>query len=172
MSKHSDEICEQLVAMVTAEKNKEVLDDLYRYYKQIKSKKETKPKTDTEKKNKPCSKQSKKYKLLLEFVNKLLTNIDKDPVADLKDFKNIDRIDIIKEENKTILTEMTSELFGKGPFSKKACNYGRKTESWVLNVFRGMVKQAGFQFVARKKEMTEPINGVRYKRTHMLYTIV
>ena len=113
---------------------------------------------------------SEKYKVTLKLINKILQNIGKEQVDKLEDFKEIDREDIIKENNKTSLTDMESELFPL--FNKKKVGYYRKTDALVLNCLRGMMKELNYDFTKTKKDISETINGKSYKRTHYLYSII
>lgn len=113
---------------------------------------------------------SDKYKVVLKFVNRILVNLEKDEIDELTKFVNIDREDIIKEENKKVLIEMEKDLFKH--FNKDKCGFYRKTANgWVLNVLRGMVKEMGYELRAIQKEKNEYINGRSYKRTHQFYSI-
>jgi len=126
---------------------------------------------DKEVKKKPIKiidKSTSKYKILLKFINKILVNIDKDEIDDLTDFKNIDRLDIIKPKNKEILDKMAHRLYKY--FAKKS-NFYRKTPSIVLIIIRGLCKQIGLRFVSKQRETGERINNKYYRRTHMFYSI-
>ena len=127
--------------------------------------------TDSDKKVKEkVNPESDKYKVVLKFVNRILVNLKKDEVDDLTKFANIDREDIIKEENKKVLIEMEKDLFQH--FNKDKCGFYRKTANgWVLNVLRGMVKDMGYEFKPVKKDVCEYRDGKSCKRTHYFYTI-
>ncbi len=125
-----------------------------------------KNKVDKEKKpTKIIDKTTEKYKILLKFINKILVNIDKDEINNLTQFVNVDRLDIIKPENKVILDEMAKELFIH--FNKKKCSYYKKTNNIVTNCIRGMCKEAGLTLVRQKKSVYEKL----YTRAVYLYTI-
>ena len=115
-------------------------------------------------------KNTDKYKLLLEFINKLLNNIDKDPITDLTDFKDIDRLDIIQKKNKIILDKMTLRLFKV--FDKSKTGYCRNTDAIVLNCLRGLCKQTGLILKNKKKDVFDVINGKSYRSTHYTYSIL
>jgi len=110
-----------------------------------------------------------KYKILLEFVNKILINLDKEEITDLAQFQNIDRLDIIKPCNIVVLNNMAPTIFKH--FNKKKCNYYRKTKSMVLNVIRGMCKELGVSLHLDQRKISERINNRSYIRTNMFYTI-
>ena len=115
------------------------------------------------------SKDSDKYKVLLKLINKILSNIGKDEIDDLTDFKDIDREDIIKDVNKTSLEDMEKELFAH--FDKKKCGYYRKTDSIVLNCLRGMIKEINYSMTKKQKDKSEFIGDKSFRRTHIFYTI-
>lgn len=106
-----------------------------------------------------------KSKLLLKFVNKILKNIGKSSIESLDEFKNIDRNDIIKDENKKALDDMEKELFAH--FNKQRCGYYRKTDGIVINCLRGMCKETGFTCTIKKKSICK--NTIL--KTHSFYSI-
>lgn len=114
-------------------------------------------------------KTSDRYKVLLKFVNNILTNIGKIKINDLNEFIDIDREDIIKDINITTLKAMEKEIFKY--YNKNKCGYYRKSNAFVLNCLRGMLKELGLEMTYIQKERSEYINGKSFKRTHMLYSI-
>ena len=114
-------------------------------------------------------KDSDKYKVALKLINKILKNMGKEEVDDITKFNDIDREDIIKEVNKKALDAMNNELFKY--FNKKDCGYYRKTDAIVLNCLRGMMKEAGYELVKKQKGVCKEIDGKKYERTHMIYSI-
>lgn len=114
-------------------------------------------------------KNSEKYIVALKFVNKILVNIGKEEIDDLIKFQDIDRDEIIKDVNKKTLQEMENEIFKY--YDKNKCNYYRKTNSLVLNCLRGMIKQLGLSMTNVKKDITIIHDGLKYRKTHMMYTI-
>ena len=142
-----------------------VLYKLYQNNKKEEKKANVKPKN--------IDKTTDKYKVALKFINKILENIKKDQIDDLTDFKNIDRLDIIKPENKIVLEEMESEIFKH--FSKIKCGYYRKSEAgdnYTINCLRGMIKIIGLKLNFIQKEQVETIDNKKYKRTHLIYSII
>lgn len=120
-------------------------------------------------KNEKITKDSDKYKILLKLLNKILKNIGKNEINDITKFINIDRDDIIKDVNKKALDDMQKELFKL--YNKKNCGYYNKSSGIVLNCVRGMIKEAGYEFEYEKKEEYKMIDGVKYRKTLLLYTI-
>lgn len=114
-------------------------------------------------------KNTEKYKVALKFVNKILVNIGKEEIDDLTKFKDIDRDDVIEDINKTTLEEMEEEVFKY--FDKNGCNYYRKTNGLVVNCLRGMMRQLGLSMTSVKKDITSTINGKKYRKSHMFYSV-
>lgn len=114
-------------------------------------------------------KNSDKYKAVLNFVNKILKNLKKPEITDLLEFKNIDRLDIIKDINKQLLVDELETLIK--PFDKKKANYysAKEKNTYILSILRGTVKQiTGLCFQANRKDVC--VN--RYRRTYMQYSII
>lgn len=112
-----------------------------------------------------------KNKLILKYVNGLLTNLGKGKINDLTEFKNIDRNDIISEANIKYLdtiSEQLYKLFGRG-----TCRYyGKSSKSRPLNVLRGMCNDTKtYKLVGVGKEIGETINGIHVRRATMIYSI-
>ena len=110
-------------------------------------------------------KNSDKYKVVLDLVNKILINIGKKPIDDLTNFQKIDRLDIIKEINIKMLIDIEDNIFKY--FDKKKCGYYRKTESIVLNLLRSLCKELGLKLT--KKKGNKIVNN--YIQTHYFYSI-
>ena len=141
--------------------------DINRLYNKIIQKKENKVKNPTN--IIIVDTTSAKYKIFLKFINKILVNIDKDEIDDLTQFKHINRVDIIKSENKIVLDKMAPKIFKH--FNKQKCGYYRKTNFMVSNVIRGMCKELNVSFKPTKKDVYERINNKTYKRSGYFYTI-
>jgi len=114
-------------------------------------------------------KDSDKYKVTLKFVNKILTNLEKQIIDDLTDFRDIDRVDMLKDVNKQTLKDMEAEIFQH--YNKNSCGYYRKSESMIVNCLRHMVKALGLQLVRKQKDVSHVIEGVNFRKTHIFYSI-
>ena len=119
--------------------------------------------------NRIVDKNDIKYVLALEFLNHILTNNNKPQINDILNFKDISRDNIIKQENLDKLNEMETELYKH--FSKMNCGYYRKTENYVINFLRGMIKELGYKAVTTKKDKTVTIEGTNYRKSFMFYHI-
>lgn len=112
-------------------------------------------------------KSSDKYKVSLKLINKILVNIGKDEIDDLTKFTDIDRVDIIKEVNMNMLTEMENELF---QYFDKECLawYRRKTvKYYILTFLRCMCIDLGFKFTHHDRR----IQNNAFIKTIQLYSI-
>lgn len=112
----------------------------------------------------------KKLKIALKFVNKILTNLGKDEITELTDFKGIDRLDIIKPENKQVALDMEDEIFKV--FSKSKCGYytRNKVKNFILTLLRGMASELGYIFESSQADVSVVINGENFRKTHMFYS--
>lgn len=110
-----------------------------------------------------------KYKLLLEYINKILKNMNKDLIDDVTDFKRIDRMDICTETNRLMLVDMKAELFKI--FKKVKYNYynsnGKTTQP--LNVLRGMCKELNIDLV--RVNTKKYIKKIKLHKDVILYSI-
>lgn len=72
-----------------------------------------KKKTIVKKKNnvKKIYEDDELYKVILEYLNKILENMNKEPIKKITEFKDIDRNDIIHERNSKILDDMEDKIF-------------------------------------------------------------
>jgi hypothetical protein len=113
-------------------------------------------------------KNNAKYIVLLKLLNGILENIGKDQITEVTQFVDISRTDIIKQENVDILKTMTKELFPL--FNKNRCHYG-KSDSFVCNCLRDLVKQIGYCFSYKKKDVYVDVNGKNFRNTDMIYSI-
>ncbi len=112
-------------------------------------------------------KDSAKYKILLKFINKLLTHNGKEEIDDLIKFVDIDRELIV--ESKQCLDEMQHEIYPL--FDKTACGFYRRSANVVINCFRGMVREIGYSPTYVTGERYETINGKAYRRSRAFYSI-
>jgi hypothetical protein len=119
--------------------------------------------------NRIVDKNDPKYILALQFLNNILTNNNKPQIQDILEFKDITRDEIIKQENLNKLNEIETELYKH--FSKMNCGYYRKTDNYIINFFRGMLKEIGYKAVTIKKDRTITIEGTNYRKSFMIYHI-
>ena len=144
-------------------------EDLVQLNKVVKAiEKKKKIKTEIEQKDRSkIDKTSEKYKLVLNFVNTILTNMGKPNIDDLTKFKNIDRDDILNEKNKEYYEEHEQEYLEH--FGKDITGYYRKklTKTHILTFFRGIVDDIGLELTYIQKNITSK----RLTKTHLIYSI-
>jgi hypothetical protein len=119
--------------------------------------------------NRIVDKNDPKYVLALQFLNHILTNNNKPQIQDILEFKDITRQEILKQENLNKLNEMETELYKH--FDKMKCGYYRKTDNYVINFFRGMLKEMGYKAIHIEKDKTVSINGENYRKKIIYYHI-
>lgn len=119
--------------------------------------------------NRITDKNDPKYVIALQFINHILTNNNKPQIQDILDFKNVTRQEILKQENLDKLNEMENDLYKH--FDKMKCGFYRKSDNYVINFFRGMTKQLGYQPIVEKKDNRVTIDGVNYRKTFLYYHI-
>jgi hypothetical protein len=114
-------------------------------------------------------KNNPKYIIALQFLNNILTNNNKPVIEDILDFKDITRQEILKEENLNKLNEMETEIYKY--FDKMKCGYYRKTNNYVINFFRGILKEMGYKACYNEVDKTINIDGINYRKKFMIYHI-
>lgn len=114
-------------------------------------------------------KSDEKYKLALKFINNILVNAQKSEINDILEFKDINRQQIVTQQNLDILTNMESEIYKL--FDKVKCGFYRKSDNYVINCLRGMIKQIGYKIILEQKDKTVNINGESYRKKYMIYHI-
>ncbi len=119
--------------------------------------------------NRIVNKTDPKYVIALQFLNYILTNNNKLQINDILDFKDITRQEILKQENLDKLNEMEPELYKH--FDKMKCGYYRKTDNYVINFFRGMLKEMGYKAIHIEKDKTVTIDGENYRKKIIYYHI-
>jgi hypothetical protein len=119
--------------------------------------------------NRITNKNDPKYVIALRFLNHILTNNNKLQINDILNFKDITRQEILKQENLDKLNEMEGELYKL--FDKMKCGYYRKTDNYVINFFRGMLKEMGYKAVRVEKDKHVNIDGENYRKKFVYYHI-
>ena len=111
-----------------------------------------------------------KHKMLLEIINQIFKKNNIKEINNLTDFIDVDR-DIIVAE-KEMFEGMLEKVFQV--FDKKKCGWERKktVKNYILTFFRCATNDLGYVFQLKEKDITEQIGTKKYRRTHMLYSIV
>jgi hypothetical protein len=89
-----------------------------------------------------------KKKVLLEYINGIMNNLNKKPINRLTDFNNITKNELLYDSNRLLLINMSDRLFTL--FNKKRCGFYRKTDNLVLNCIRGMCKEIDMRFIGKR----------------------
>lgn len=110
-----------------------------------------------------------KYGLALKFVNKILVNAGKPEITQLTDFKDVIRQEIMTEINLQSLNDMENDIYKY--FDKVKCGFYRKSDNYIINCLRGIMKQINFSIILTKKDKTVSINGENYRKKYMIYHI-
>ena len=112
---------------------------------------------------------SPKYKLLLAFLNKILTNVDKPNIEKVTDFINVDKDDVISEINNKIIDDMENEII-KIFDREKIGWYRRKTaKEYIMTFLRGACKENGYALTYTAKEVNEKNRKqTRKSNTHII----
>ena len=119
--------------------------------------------------NRIVDKNDPKYVIALQFLNHILTNNNKPNIHDILDFKDITRQQILKQENLNKLNEMETEIYKH--FDKMKCGYYRKTDNYVINFLRGMLKEMGYKAVRVEKDKHVNIDGENYRKKFVYFHI-
>jgi hypothetical protein len=118
------------------------------------------------KENKEDIKNSDKYKITLKLINIILVNLGKDETEDFTDFKNIDRVDILKDDHKEQFDEISEEIYKL--FTKIKCGYYKKKDNIIYNSLKYMCKDLGYKLQSKNKS----IQKNKINNTYILYSIV
>lgn len=110
---------------------------------------------------------NEKYQVLLKFINKILSNIGKESIKNLTEFKDIERYEIIKEDNFGILVELKEEIFEH--FDCRKCGwYRRKTvKNYILTFLRYALEELNLKLSYR--ELKKQTDGIVVSK--VLYSI-
>lgn len=111
---------------------------------------------------------NKKLEIALEFINKVLEAIDKEPIDDLEDFKDIPREDILQVNQLGIDNEKDLYKY----FDRAKCGYyRRRTNTYLISILRGICKSLDYNFSSKNKEIYKKIDGKNYRISKQFYTI-
>ena len=108
-----------------------------------------------------------KAQMVAELASK--NDLSKSQINDILDFKDITRQEILKQENLDKLNEMENEMYKY--FDKMKCGYYRKTDNYVINFFRGMLKEMGYKGIRQEKDKHVNIHGENYRKKFVYFHI-
>jgi hypothetical protein len=112
-----------------------------------------------------------KYILALEFLNKILKVLNKEPIQDLNEFQKIKKDDLLKNECKEILISYL-DVFAKN-FGKTVLYYSYKNKpNYILYVIKPIITLCGYNFNSHtcQTSKTQP-SGIIKKISWTEYSI-
>ncbi|ARF10446.1 hypothetical protein Hokovirus_1_325 [Hokovirus HKV1] len=118
-------------------------------------------------------KEIKKHRrrILLVIVNKILQNVNKEQIDDVRKFINIEREDILNTKNNLILNEMEQEILLYFNNNKYMQLKNPKQKKILLNFLKNACMESGYNFSYSKQEDIIFVNEKKYRRTVFLYSI-
>ena len=108
-----------------------------------------------------------KKKVLLELLNKILANTGKQAIAQFSEFKDIDRIDLLKEANIETFEAMKDEIYKY--FDKGTTGHYRKNhvQNYLIVFLKLACKDIGTSFKSKKKNSSVKSRAI----SHTYYSI-
>lgn len=128
---------------------------------------------NSEEKEIKINKNTKKYKLGLQIVNKFLENIGKEPIDDLLEFKDVERKKLLTKENYQYILDHSKEIFEV--FDKKKFNYyyrnNHKNYMYVITFLKALCKELGLKFTYRQTTFTNDKKMTQCKTLYLIKII-
>lgn len=114
-----------------------------------------------------------KYKVFLKFLNDLLKKMNRNVIADITQFKNIRRDDLLKEACDKALNENINDIIKHFGRSKIRYHEKDKHKCYVLAVIKYLVSLCGYQFVINTICKWDITNEMSHEdRYSILYSIL
>jgi len=97
-------------------------------------------------------------RVALEIINRILIALNKEPIYDLTDFKNISREELLSERCNDVITR-NREYILLNKFNKQGCNIyqEKKIASPHFSLLKGMLRQANYSLCSTIKIKTEKV---------------
>jgi hypothetical protein len=115
--------------------------------------------------NEDCE-SDKRILILLELVNRILYNIGKQNIADLTEFKLINRNDITKQDSTYKFMKKKIYLH----FSKYNFKINKKNDN-ILHCLEKAVESLNYKLICEHKFVSITVNGISYSRQQKFYSI-
>lgn len=110
-----------------------------------------------------------KCDILLKILNGILKHNNDNQINDLRDF-SIKRIDLITPTNSQFIENHYDEIFTY--FKKNKSHYRRAlTKNYIVVLLKNMCKEIGLEWTCTEIEYGLMINGNKYRRRTIKYTI-
>ena len=90
-----------------------------------------------------------KCDILLKILNRILVNINREPIKDFIDFREVKRSELLIEANEKLVEEMADEIFKY--FNKVRARYSKREtiDHYLLTLLRCMCDEVFLIFQAR-----------------------
>lgn len=108
----------------------------------------------------------KRLIIILELVNKILYNIGKNTIADLTEFKLINKNDITKQKSTYIFMKKKIYLC----FSKYNFKINKKNDN-ILHCLEKALESLNYKLICDHKFISFEINGTTYHKPQKFYSI-
>lgn len=123
-------------------------------------------------KNPKIDKNDGKYIITLQFLNALLTVLNKDNIDDIIMFKDIKRDDLLKPECNAVLEDYLEKLTKQ--FGKIKLRYRRRnnTKNYIITIIKCLSSICGYTFKSYNHQTVKKINTNEFQCNNLiLYSI-
>lgn len=79
-----------------------------------------------------------KYNLILQFLNGILSNIDKEPINKLEEFVNVSRMDLLNPVHRTTWNNMQNEIAQY--YNLKLLTFKEDTKNFIIVCLQEMLR--------------------------------
>lgn len=91
-------------------------------------------------------KESEQYKITLEFLNTILTTMEKEQINDITEFKDINRNNLIKDECKKIVDDYLERIIKQFGKTKIAYRNRNTVDHYIISLIKYMAINCGYSF--------------------------
>ena len=151
--------------------NDDVLDNLYN--KTIDPDKQKNNTHIKKSKHIKINKNNEKYILTLNFLNALLTSLNKEKIDDIIKFKDIRKDELLKPECKQILENYLDKITAQ--FGKVKLNYRHRHnfKNYIITIIKHIVTVCGYTFKPLNKQVNTLIGNNLYKHSRItIYSVL
>jgi len=113
----------------------------------------------------------KKNIIVLDVLNSILQNVNKNKINSLEEFKDIKRSDIVKDINKNMIETKYDYIFTE--FKKVSCQYYQKhkIKDYILTLIKEMCRDIGYVLKSHYKKDCVEIDGEIFTKNTNYYFI-
>lgn len=114
------------------------------------------------KNKKRLDKDDNKYKVVLQYINKLLKEIGKDEIDDICMFKNIDRRELVNIDGNKIVDDSLKDILNK--FTKDEIGYYQKNsvKHYIINLLKHLLERIGYTIKSCRKSTFDKEYWIEY----------